>query len=238
MVVYILDMHSHILPCVDDGSTSLEMSISMLEESYNQGVNTIVATPHYYISRHSDMDRYLDKRGNAFSQLQSSVKDRTDVPDIYLGAEVRYFNNLANFEELDKLTINNGEYFLLEMPFAQWNDRIILDVENIIYKRKLKPVIAHIERYIGFQKGTDSINELLALDVIVQSNAAFVNSIFSRSKALKWIDSEIIQILGSDCHNMGNRKPDLGKAYNIVSKKLGEDKVNSMNNLAKTVLGI
>ena len=232
-----IDMHSHILPAIDDGSRDPEMTLEMLEESYRQGITDIVATPHFYINK-DNIESFLEKRNNAYDIIKGKISDRNDVPNIYLGAEVYFFNGISRYDGLDKLCINNSKYMLLEMPFNKWSSKVLTEVENIIFDRKIIPIIAHIERYLDLQHGTDNINNLFSLEVIIQANASYVNYMFSRKKALKWIDNNIIQLMGSDAHNMDSRAPNLGKAYDIIKKKLGDSAVNRINSLGKEILSI
>lgn len=230
-----IDFHSHIIPKIDDGSKSVEMSAEMLHMSFSQGITDIVATPHFYINN-NDADRFLEIRSHCFKKLESVIDDR--MPNIYLGAEVYFFNGMSIYEGLDRLTINNSRYMLLEMPFVKWNRSILNEVDNLIYQRGFKIIIAHIERYIDFQKGTDNISELLSLNPIVQMNGEYINSFFTKKKALNFINNGIVQLIGSDCHNLDSRKPNLDKAYAIIENKLGTDTVNKINKLGKEILNI
>ena len=182
-----IDVHSHILPKIDDGSKSVEMSIEMMKQSYAQGIDTMIATPHFYIS-HIDVEHFVKRRQNAYDTLVEAIDGMTDMPKLNLGAEVLFFNGISVFDDLEKLTVNNnGEYLLLEMPFSKWNDKILREVESLMYDRKLKVIIAHIERFIDFQKGTNYINELLSLGPLVQMNGEYINGFFTKSKALSMI---------------------------------------------------
>ena len=124
---FMIDIHSHILPEIDDGSKNVHMSLEMLKESYNQGVDTVVATPHFYIKENT-IDVFLEKRNNAYNKLMDFVKGQENIPDIYLGAEVYFFNGISKMENIEKLTINNSKYLLLEMPFNKWNSRVFQEV--------------------------------------------------------------------------------------------------------------
>ncbi len=230
-----IDFHSHIIPKIDDGSRSVEMSADMLHLSYSQGITDIVSTSHFYIDD-NDAQRFIRNRTRAYEKLKPALDDK--MPNIYLGAEVYYFNRMSVYDGLDLLTINNSRYLLLEMPFVKWNQNILDEVERLIYQRDFKIIIAHIERYIDLQKGTNNINELLSLNPIVQMNGEFINGLFSRKKALSFINNGIVQLIGSDCHNMDKRRPNLDKAYSIIQNKLGIDAVNKINNLGKEILGI
>jgi protein-tyrosine phosphatase len=101
---------------------------------------------------------------------------------------------------------------------------------------KLKPIIAHIERFIDYQKGTSYISDLLGLDVLVQMNGEYVNGFFTRGKAIKLIESNVVQLIGSDCHNMDKRSPNLDKTFTIIEKKLGKKYIDKLNNLGYNII--
>lgn len=231
----VIDIHSHIIPRIDDGSKNVEMSADMLHLSFNQGITDIVATPHFYINN-NDADSFIATRNHCFKKLKDVIDDQ--MPNIYLGAEVLFFNGISLYDKLDMLTINNSRYILLEMPFIKWTPRILNEVESLIYEREYKIIIAHIERYIDMQKGTNNINDLLALNPLVQMNGEFVNGIFTKRTALDFINNNIVHLIGSDCHNMDKRKPNLDKAYQIIQKKLGDDVINKINKIGKEILNI
>jgi len=230
-----IDFHSHILPKIDDGSQSVEQSIQMLQMSKEQGISTIVATPHFYIKRNS-VEQFLEMREKSFNSLNEHIPKNEGLPDILFGAEVKFFNGIGNFEQLKNLCVNNTKYMLLEMPFEPWSKRVLREVENIISNRNIIPVIAHIERYIGFQKDAKALQELIAMDLLVQMNGEFINNIFSRKKAVNFLDNNIVQLIGSDCHNTTSRKPNLGKAYEIIRKKCGNNMVDKIIQCGKMVL--
>ncbi len=231
-----IDIHSHCLPGIDDGSKSIEMSLEMLSESHNQGIDAVVATPHFYI-KNDTVDSFLRNRNNAYSKLMASIEGK-NVPDIYLGAEVFYFNGISKIENLEKLCINESKYLLLEMPFAKWNSRVFQEVEDIIYNRKLTPVIAHLERFVSFQKGTNNIERLLGMRVIPQMNGEHLLGFFSKGKALKWLENGTVRLLGSDMHNTESRPQNLGQACEIVRKKLGNNVIEDIIDLSKEIIGI
>lgn len=231
-----IDFHSHILPKIDDGSKSSDMSREMLLQSYAQGITHIVATPHFYM-KHNTVDNFLNSRKASYEAVEKKINGEK-VPDIFLGAEVYYFRNISAMEDLGKLCIENTSYMLLEMPFEPWTERVLNDVENIYYKRNITPVIAHIERYIPIQKGTDYIDRLIGLGFPIQVNGEYFNSMFTRGKAVKMLQSGIIKLLGSDCHNLDTRKPDLGTACDFIRKKCGNDALENITDFSKKLLSI
>lgn len=232
-----IDLHTHCLPKIDDGSKNVEMSLDMLRESAKQGIDAVVATPHFYIN-HNSIERFLKNRENSYNALKEHMSVENGLPNIYLGAEVYYFNGIGGFEYLNKLTLNNSQYLLLEMPFNKWNDKVFSDVEDIIYNQRITPVIAHIERFINYQKGTDNIERLLNMKVIAQMNGEYVLHFLTKGKALQLVKNGAVKLLGSDMHNTTQRPQNLGKACDIIERKLGKKVLDDINNLGKYILGI
>lgn len=230
-----IDFHSHIIPKIDDGSRSTEMSKQMLHLSYDQGIRHIVATPHFYINQ-NEADEFLKSREYSIKRLETVLDE--NMPHVHIGAEVYFFNGISSYDKLDLLTIDNTNCILIEMPFAKWNIKILDEIDSIINKRKLNVIIAHIERYLDMQKGTNNINELLSLNPFVQMNGEYINNIFTRKKALNFIKDNIVQLIGSDCHNMDKRKPNLNKTYEIIENKLGNNVINNIYNIGKNLLNI
>lgn len=235
-----IDVHSHILPGIDDGSRDTKMSLMMLKESFAQGIETMIATPHFYINR-NEAEVFLEKRKASFEKLKEAANKEglsfgKDIPKVYTGSEVLFFRGISKYKALPSLTVNEGKYLLLEMPFSKWNDSIISEVEDIMYTFKLQVVIAHIERFLEYQKGTDLIEKLLSLGVTVQMNAEYINSFFTRGKALKLIKEDVVQVLGSDCHNMEKRPPNLRKSIDIIEKKLGHNFIDKFNKIGYNMI--
>lgn len=231
----IIDFHSHILPGIDDGSKNMEQSISMLKKSAEQGVDHIVATPHFY-AHHDDPERFLRRRAEAETQLREAMAGLEGVPSLGIGAEVYYFNGIADSDALLELTINKKRYILIEMPMSDWTDRMYRDLEGIWIKQGLMPVIAHIDRYISPFHSRGILERLEHMPVLIQANANFFIDSSTRRMALKMLKKEKIHLLGSDCHNLTDRAPNLGEAVEIICKKLGQERINRINYFEDEVL--
>ena len=109
-----IDFHSHILPGIDDGSQSVEMSLEMLGALKAQGAGVVCATSHFYATERSP-ERYLYRRQEAFEKLKPQLPE--DAPEILLGAEVLYFPGISRMEALPSLCLEGTNLLLLEMPF-------------------------------------------------------------------------------------------------------------------------
>lgn len=216
------DFHMHVLPGIDDGSKSAEMSVAMLETSAAYGVSTVCATSHFYAHDNS-LGRFLHRRAEAFQRLRQAMDGRDDLPEILLGAEVYYFSGMSAMEGLERLCLEGTDLLLLEMPFVRWTDRMLREVQAI-RSRGIQPVAAHIERYMHIQD-RKTMERFLDMDVLVQCNAEFFHSRRTARHALGMLKRESIHFLGSDAHNMSSRSPDLGEALRLIEKKLGREAV-------------
>lgn len=209
-----IDFHSHVLPGIDDGSKSVEESIQMLTVSARQGITYMAATPHFYPSE-NDPEQFLVRRKRAFEQLREAWSP--EYPRLLLGAEVYYFEGISRAEKLEMLRIESSTLFLLEMPFQTWTERMVSEVLALHNRPHLKVLLAHIERYLPYQKR--SVWETLReAGVLMQSNASFFLRWNTKHKALRMLESGQIHLLGSDCHNMADRPPRLGEALEIIGE--------------------
>lgn len=214
-----LDIHSHILPKMDDGSSSVEESLKLLRTSAEQGITEIAATPHFYASQYSPQ-KFLERRATCAARLQEALTP--DLPRVYLGAEVCYFDGVSRIDELEALWIQNTNILLLEMPFAKWSRRMADEVAEIQNRRDTQVLLAHIERYLPFHN-SDALQSLRAQGVKMQCNALFFLSWRTKRKAVKMLQRGEIDVLGSDCHNMTTRPPRLGEAIQVIQKSVERD---------------
>lgn len=231
----LIDCHTHLLPNIDDGSDDVKTTMDMLMQEMQGGVDKIILTPHFYADKMS-VAKFLEKRDNAITVTKMFFKQKGTkcygVTFISAG-EIYYFDGISKAVDLDLLCIGKGDYILLEMPFKQWDDKIIKEVKSIIEDRGKKVIIAHIERYIDIQKNKKPLNELLSLPVIFQINGgSFLEGFFSKKWCFKFIKEHDNVIIGSDCHNMGKRPPNVDRAASAIEKKMGADRVKQMMDLA------
>lgn len=223
----IVDFHSHVLPCIDDGSASVEESLTMLRMEAEQGIRQVVATPHFY-PQHDTPERFLQRRKKAEEMLLEAVGGKNDLPDVVFGAEVYYFHGISNCDALPQLTIDKRECILLEMPLVPWTDRMYSELEEIPIRWGITPIIAHVDRYLNAFRDFGIPRRLEKLPVLVQANASFFLHSGTRRKALKMLKQDQIQLLGSDCHNVSSRPPNLGKALQVIERGLSNEVLESV----------
>lgn len=216
-------MHTHILPGMDDGSKDPAMSVNMLRTAMNQGVERVLATPHYYpVESVSD---FLARRTRAAQTLKAAMTDaREPLPEVYLAAEVAYRPGIGYEEDLKSLCIGKSEYLLLELPFDTWGPEVLRDIRNMTCAKGITPVLAHLERYLRIQK-KKVLQDVLAQGVLVQMNAEAVLQRRTKATAMKMLKSGAVHLLGSDCHNMTTRAPNLGSTVQQLRQLRGMDRV-------------
>lgn len=231
----LIDAHSHILPGIDDGSKSLEQSIAMLRMEAEQGIKQVVATPHFY-PQHDSPERFLARRAKAEEKLREEMEKYVGLPELFIGAEVYYFNRMSESDIISELTIAEKGCILIEMPHAPWSESMYRELENIYIKRGLIPVVAHIDRYIGRFRTFGIPRRLAELPVMIQANAEFFLDRSTSAMALRMLKQGRIHFLGSDCHNLDSRKPNMKGALDLIVKRLGEDALSRINSHGKDLL--
>lgn len=233
--IHLIDMHSHFLPGIDDGCRTAEESREVLRISRMQHVRLVAATPHYYSDQ--PVAEFLSKRQIALEQVLEVLTPGMKWPRILLGAEVAYHAGLLYEERLPELCYEGTRFLLLEMPFSRWSPNILRDVERIQSVYGVTPVIAHIERYFKNQDRS-VVNELMNMDVLIQINAAYVLNYYPSFRVRHMIRDGFVDILGSDCHNLENRTPNLGQAAERLLAWGMEKELQNIRDQSARVLGL
>jgi len=223
----IVDFHSHILPGIDDGSANLEESLQMLRLSAEQGVRHMIATPHFY-PRYDSPEKFLRKREEAEKVLRNAMETEPGLPEITVGAEVYFFSGISDSELIKALTFEGKRCILIEMPQSPWKESHYRELEGIYTKHGLTPIVAHVDRYIRPFHTYGIPEQLEQLPVAVQANASFFLNSRTRGMALKMLRKNRIHLLGSDCHNLSSRQPNLGLAVEQIRRRLGEEMIDQI----------
>lgn len=208
-----IDLHTHILPCMDDGSASVKESEQMLALLRAQGAQIVVATPHYRATKESPQE-FLLRREKAAAQLPQGC--------LRLGAEVAFFSGISHCEELRLLCIEGTKLLLLEMPFAPWQRSVAEEICKIRSNLGLQVVLAHIERYRRLPNFRPTVEKLLHSGVLLQCSADALCAFWTGRDLVRQIAEGTIHFIGTDCHNMTHRRPRLDQAVTRLEKKLGK----------------
>lgn len=228
-----IDWHTHILPGMDDGSRDVAESVSMMNMQVSQNVNTVIATPHFYANDET-VDSFLDRRKKAVELLKAHLPE--GAPEIRLGAEVRYYQGISRMADLKALRIEGSKLLLLEMPMSVWTEYMLRELTELASKSSIRIVLAHIERYINLQKRF-VWDRICDSGILMQVNASYFTTLTSKRKAISLLKEGKIHFVGSDCHNTTSRPPQIGKAFEIIQKKLGDDYIGQMNEYGYSLLG-
>ena len=214
-----IDAHIHILPEIDDGSDSVETSAEMLKMLKEQDVDRIIATPHFYAHRSKTVESFLEKRECAFKKIGSPE-------NMLLGAEVAIERGISELKDIEKLAIQNTDLILLEFPYTSYASWMEEEIYNISVTYKLRPVIAHIHRYIkDFSK--EQMENVLNMKAIFQINNEAFGSFSGRRFVKKMIKNEYPIIFGSDSHNLSGRKPN----WDLLRKKVKQSVIDEADTL-------
>lgn len=221
-----IDMHSHILPGIDDGSRSIEESLQLLDVFSENGTDIVVATPHFYCEEQS-ISSFLEKRNAAYEQLKPHLKP--SHPQIILGAEVLYSPILTGNEDISKLAIQGTDFVLFEMPYRKITADIVTNVSKIVDFMDVKLLIAHIERYLHFTTFSE-LSNLMELDVLGQINVKSLMKSSSKRACFKLIKKGYVHALGTDYHRIDKPVANIADAFDILDKKFGDGYTNHLIN--------
>lgn len=231
------DCHSHILPGMDDGCKTPEQSLEALRLSYAQGVRAIFATPHYYPVE--SVESFLARRQAAWENLQAEIKKQgaTDIPQIVLGAEVAYRPGISSAEGIEKLCLGSAAYLLLELPFRAWGKEELRQVSNFNCVRGIIPVLAHYERYRALQS-KEMYAQMARQDVLIQKNAESFSGFFGERRACREVKAGRCHLLGSDCHNLRSRKPNLPTAVESLQRRGLTKELDRINKISWEIFSL
>lgn len=219
----VTDLHTHILPNMDDGAKNLEESLALLDMERQQGVATVVLTPHFYRERET-VDAFLQRRQQSMDTLLEALPEGS--PKLILGTEVAWFSSLAEEPELEKLCLGNTKYILLELPYAAWSKYLLDQVYQFASSSGLIPILAHVERYLPLQR-PGQLEALLSMGLPMQMSADALTRFFKRHKMVELLKRGQWYI-GSDCHNTDKRKPNMAAAAEVLLKRLPGHRAHEM----------
>lgn len=216
----LFDLHSHILPGLDDGAKDLEETKKLIDMAYEQGIRHIIATPHYIKGENYYTKEQLLK---SFEQVQKMAE--TIHPDLklYLGHEIFY--SISVIEDLkagEIQTLNGSRYVLVEFSNYISYREMQQAMRNIILAR-YNPIIAHMERYECLFRQRERVRELRKMGVYFQMNVGSIIGGFFDSRVRecrKLILEGDIQLLGTDMHSSKHRPPRMAEAMEWINKKV------------------
>ena len=231
-----IDLHSHILPGIDDGAKDSALSLQMLQKEVEEGVQTLVFTPHYYGKKRSP-EQFIIRRNSAYEKIKESIPD---VLNVRLGAEILFTGlNMADNDELSALAIDGTKYILFEFPLSEkWQPILWESLADFIQETDYTPIIAHVERYVETQKKPKLFERLVQMGCLLQVNTTSFLDKGSSSLAFALLKHGLVHCLGSDSHDVETRACDYGKARaQIYEKGYGEAFESIQSNMRSILAG-
>lgn len=220
-----IDIHSHILPGVDDGAQTMEDSIAMAREAVKEGIHTIIATPH------NKNGKYENIKSSIISNVLqlNSLLQKENIPITILpGQENRIYGEIIEDMEINKiLTLNHSQYLFIEFP----SSHVPRYTEQILYDLQLKnvtPIIVHPERNQELIEQPDKLYKLVNNGVLTQVTAASLAGYFGKKIKIysqQLIEANLTHFIASDAHNTSTRGFKMGEALDFVESKFGVDMV-------------
>ena len=217
------DMHTHLLPGVDDGATDISNAMALIRMAWENGTKAIMLTPHYRGRFKKNTPAYLKEQYQ--SLCDAVAKELPDV-QLYLGHEVHYEMDAPELLlEGAVLTLNGSDYVLLEFRTGSLRSQIVHAVSEMV-RCGFVPIIAHMERYDAFRNDSSLVEEVLDMGALLQLNADSVMG--KHGFRLKWfchkqLKAENIHFIASDAHDTEKRPPLLRECFQQVQKKYGEE---------------
>ena len=236
-----IDIHSHILPMIDDGASSVEMALDMLDAAYRDGTDAIILTPH--LAYEYGFINPYSKIKNLFKDLKNIVEYEHIPIDLYLGCEF-LFSSPETFynHKKDITTLNDTQYLLMEFFFDVSKEEVI-EAVDIIIDNHMIPIIAHPERFECFQTSSSLADEVIRKGALLQMNKGSVLGRYGRTAketVLELLDKHYISFVGSDAHHPQKRSSLMYEAYEYMKEYYDKEYVkdiffNNPKNMLKDI---
>lgn len=218
-----IDIHCHILPNIDDGAQTLENSLEMAKTAINEGITTIIATPHH------KNNQYINEKSSILEKVNdlNAVLKQENLPlNILPGQEVRIYGEvLEDYNKGEILTLNHTKYLFIEFPSSsvpRYSERLLyeLQTEGII------PIIVHPERNKELQEKPDLLYKFVKNGALTQVTASSVVGYFGKNVkkfSEQMIEHNLTHFIASDAHNIHNRTFKMAESLEMIKENFGMD---------------
>lgn len=226
MISTYCDIHSHILPGVDDGATNIYEASSMLSIAYDEGIRCIVATPHF-IADGSGVS--MEVIQEAYVKVKHEANKISPDLKVFLGNELFHSQDILKLlEKGEALTINSTRYILIEfLPRTSFRD-----IWSSLHKYMLNgyyPILAHAERYIALVNNPGLVGDMVRSGIYIQINVGGITRRNNRTNFCnKLIKRGWVHFLGTDSHGAISRAPLIKEAAGVISRKYGKETLEKL----------
>jgi protein-tyrosine phosphatase len=231
-----IDIHCHILPSLDDGAKTMAESLDMAKMAVEDGIHTIIATPHHADGRYENDARKIQ---DAVQELKSELEKHRISLNVVPGSEIRMYHQLLDDLQAGiALPLNGGKYVLLELP----SGTIPPSVPELIHELRvmdLVPIIAHPERNAAIAKDSDNLLQLIRLGALSQITSHSLTGAFGtriRKLSISLVRKNMVHFVASDAHNSTDRAFNIHAAYQYITERLGPHYSNYFIHNARCVL--
>jgi len=231
-----IDIHSHILPYIDDGPQTIEEAIAMAKAALYEGITKIIATPHHKNGSYRNPKSHIVERVTEFNK---ALMERGIPLTVLAGQETRIHGDiLKDYEDGELLTLAESGYVFIELP----SNHVPRYTEQLLYDMQVKglfPIIVHPERNGEIIENPELLYQFVKKGALTQTTAASVCGLFGKKIkkfALEAIGANLTHFIASDAHNTKNRSFHLRDAYEVIKKEFGREQVYVFQENAELVV--
>ena len=221
-----IDIHCHILPHLDDGTTDMDEALNMAKQAVSQGVHTIIATPHH---RDGKYNNDSSKIVQAVNELNNQLLIHKIPLTILPGQEIRLYDDLLEDLEAGNISkLASSRYLLIEFPSSYVPQQYEYLFHELILMNFV-PIVAHPERNTELLENEDLLVSMIEMGALIQVTSASVSGKLGRKiqkKSQKWCKNGWVHFLASDAHNCKSRPFDLEEGYKAIHSAIGGDYVH------------
>ncbi|PAD67848.1 tyrosine protein phosphatase [Bacillus sp. 7586-K] len=220
-----IDIHSHILPGIDDGAQTVEDSINMAKLAVEEGITKIIATPHH------QNGKYINKKQNIIERVSelNVVLQKENIPlEVLPGQETRIYGELIeDINKGDILPLNQTNYLFIELPsghIPRYTEQLLFDVQL----KGFTPIIVHPERNAGVMENPDKLLNLVKKGALTQVTAGSVVGYFGKKiqkLSMQLIEANLTHFISSDAHNITSRSFHIRESISEINKEFGQQAV-------------
>ena len=224
-----VDLHTHLLPGVDDGVRDLHEALAELREAARLGIAAVACTPHTRLFEGRDLAALLEERRRVHEQLVRAAEAEGGLPAIGLGAEVLLLDEDLRLDAAG-LRINGGPYALVELLFRRRGFDGLRGVFGAVLDAGHRPILAHVERYVAL-RDDDLLDGWRAGGLLVQVNASSLVGEHGpdvRARGIHLVTSGRADLVASDVHGPHMRRNSLGAAAEVVARAAGQETVRRL----------
>lgn len=220
-----IDIHSHILPGLDDGAKDMETAIEMARIAVKDGIKKMITTPHLFRGGISCDD--LDHVSRQRMAFQEALEENNIDLEVFPGAEVHVSHNLIDEikSQRDCLVLNHSAYMFVEFP----SDHVFSGVKDLFFElmtEGIVPIIAHPERNSVFRRNPLLLYELIQMGGFSQANSGSFSGLYgtrAQESVYNFLDFDFIHFLATDCHSKRSSAPQLSEAVRLVKERTGSE---------------